>query len=656
MTRPSSRLSRVVAVALGVGLVAAPLTAGSSATADEGRPRGADDRRRPAVVVVDTRHGHGAVPRGMLGINHRFGKNAYGLWNAHRNRPDRTVVRHMRRSGVQSLRFPGGTTATMYHWKGGIGPVRKRTCQVEGHGNRVEGFKGLHKQLAYGVDEFMQVIKATGANPLVMMPFVTQTPSDAADFVEYVNDPRGGRNPGGGVAWARKRAKLGDHPKPYGIHRWEVGNEAHVAPWRYDFSTDTTRALHQYAGGGVRKMVDEKLGRKCSHPGSGKPATGKKHQVFEVLYNPVARFGAVKVNGHRWHQVAAKRLRDPVRYHTGGDKVYAVAKGRGQVIFGTKQTGLRPRQQPDVPRRGATVSASYTNTYQGFFSFARKMHQVDRSIKVCASWGTPQFAHTYGGQRRYDCSSAHPLTNFSRAPAIEWQGALEGHDRMMLGLDHRNADVKAILRAQPRRTPLWVTEFQPIHGYGRAFPGWSASVSNSVYMASQWATWLKAGIPWANGGDLLGRGVGSVFGQPDRAVFSVEAWSRRVMLPMFSGGGKVLRTDVRRNPHRSPHLRSAGTYSALTVAATRARGGKVYLLVVNKLPNQRVRTEVRIRGFAVRRKAATRAIVGDSFREYNKPGRRADVRMRTDHRGIGRHSFRLKVPAHSVTLFRMHRR
>ena len=50
--------------------------------------------------------------------------------------------------------------------------------------------------------------------------------ADAADLIEYLNAPADGEvtNPNGGVDWAEVRAANG-HPEPYGVTRFEIGNE-----------------------------------------------------------------------------------------------------------------------------------------------------------------------------------------------------------------------------------------------------------------------------------------------------------------------------------------------------------------------------------------------------------------------------------------------
>lgn len=642
MPRPSRQPRALLAAATTATATAALLVAGLSpaSPAEADRNDAASAERRRTVIKVNTTKRAAKVSASLLGVNHRYTRNGFGLWNADAGRdgrPDRRIVRHMRRVGIESLRYPGGTTATMYDWRRGIGAERE--CQIEGHGNKADGFEGLRRGLTYGPDEYMEVIDASGTRPIIMAPFVNSSPREAAGWVEYMN-ARVGTNPGGGKAWARVRAKNG-HRAPYGVHTWEVGNESHVAPIRYLFARKKTKAVKQYANGGQRIVRRERLGKRCAHPPRGAQSNGRKHQRFETIYTP-ATVRKLTVGAHRWRKVSERELGRVAQ----GARVYSWDRRTGTATFGGGGHGR-------APRKGAVIRASYRNQYAGFFAFARRMHRIDPRIRVCATWGTPLFADA-ARARDYDCQSAHPITNFGKTR--RWRDRLEGHDRMMLGLAESGADVRAVRRAQPRGTPLLLTEFQPIKGWDAAYRHWSASMSNAVYMGSQWTTWLRLGIQWGNGGDLLGHGPGAVFGSPQESAFSVEAVVRRAIEPMFRAHGRVVRTRVRHNPVRDPDLRGVGSYRALSVVASRTPRGQVWLFVVNRAPHRDVRATVKIRGFAVKRRAAVRRVVGNHYTEWNPPGKRRQVHLGTSFRRAGGHRFTMRFPAHSVIMLRMRRR
>jgi alpha-N-arabinofuranosidase len=573
----------------------------------------------------------------LLGVNHRWYRLGEGSWDAGTSAPVPTVVQRARRAGVTSLRYPGGTVATLFDWKQAVG--EERGCQFNGR-NEGNGFSTAAHARAFGPAEFMRLSNAIGAKALIMVPFIRQSPRDAADWVEYMNSPVG-KNPNGGKDWAKVRAAAG-HRAPYDIRRWEVGNESQIAPRRYEMSGDPQRSVRQYAFGGVRHVKNEVLGKECSHKLSGVPSNGEPDQVFSGVYRPfkVAGF-SLKVGSTAWSRVHNFSESGP------NARVYAVRPKRGEVVFGDGTHGA-------IPRRGAKVRVSYTNKYAGFFAFARQMKAIDRDIEVCSSYGTPAFDRAVGG-RHYDCLTVHPNTNFRKTGQDVWRNELEGHDRMMLGIAHRRAEVARLQRSTPRHTALWLTEFNAIQGDGEAFRAWSSSMSHAVYMASMWSVLLKRGVPWAMGGDLMTSGEYALLGSAPHYTFGAEAKVRQALFPMLKAGGHVVGADVRRNPSRRPSLRKAGSYAALNVVATR-RGGQLWALVVNQLPGNNVRAQVRINGFDNGRKVHLRKVTSKRFTNWDRPGQPPSVHFRTSTKEVGRSGFGMTFPAHSVTLMRFARR
>jgi alpha-N-arabinofuranosidase len=612
---------------LGPALVPAPPTVADEVTSPA-------ERKGVPTIRVDASSRTKPVSTALLGVNHRWTRNGFGLWDADKNRPDPKLVELIRRAGISTMRYPGGTTAALFDWTKAIGPPSRRGCQIEGHWAANGGFQPVRKRLEYGPDEFMRVANAAGADPLIMTPFVNQDPRSAANWVEYMN-AEVGTNPGGGRPWARVRAANG-HRAPYDVRRWEVGNESHVAPRRYGFG-GKIKALKQYANGGLRTIKNEALGKRCDHRTLGTASNGKPDQAFEVLYTP-ANIQRVTVDGRLWRRVSD--LGDV----SGTRRVYEANGKTGRVLFGNGRHGR-------IPKKGAVVKADYHNRYAGFFSFARAMKRVDKHINVCASWGTPSFAQVTRG-RPYDCATAHPLTNFTGEEG-KWRNALEGHDRMMLGLAHRKKHVRAVMRTLPSRASMWLTEFQPIHGHDKAFPTWSSSMSHAVYMTSSWLTWLKLGVRVGTGGDLLASAAGSVLGSPKAWTFSVEAMARQAITPMFKDRGKVVRSRVLSNPSRLPRLRHAGAYKGLDVVATRGRDAAVNILAVNRLPSRDVRTRVLVKGSRLRERATIRRVAAKHFTHANPAGKPRQVHLQTRKRRVGRDGFSIILPAHSVTVIRL---
>lgn len=67
-----------------------------------------------------------------------------------------------------------------------------------------------------GIDEFLQLCEAVGAQPIVCISF-TDGAESANHLVHYCNDAAD-------TEWGKKRAANG-HPKPYGVKHWQIGNE-----------------------------------------------------------------------------------------------------------------------------------------------------------------------------------------------------------------------------------------------------------------------------------------------------------------------------------------------------------------------------------------------------------------------------------------------
>jgi alpha-L-arabinofuranosidase len=600
--------------------------------------------RKVTVVSVNARSHMGAVKQGVLGVNHRFVGSGHGMWDgdADTGHPDPRVVQRLRMAGVSPVRYPGGVVANLFDWKQSIGPGASRGCQTSGKWTPT-GFRRV-KGMAYGVDEHMEFVEEINGRALMMVPFATETPSDAADWVEYMNSPADGdaRNPNGGVDWAEERAANG-HPGSYNVRLWEIGNEQRVKKQRYWMSQNTGKAMRQYAFGGTRVIRDEQLGKNCRHPDVGVQSNGNQttNQVFQLRYPP-AEPGSVNVSvtaPGNWTEVETLEGRG------SDEQVYTVDEADGLVTFGHGENGA-------VLPQGTRVSATYRSTHRGVFAFIKAMKQVDPKINACVTWGTREFIRIARG-RRYDCFSVHAYTHFKSERTRNWRSAVQGHDRHMLGTQSERAFVADIKRALPRGKPIALTEFGAIWGDTSVYPTWMASMTHATYMASMWVDWLEMGIPWATGSDLLAPSHRGLLGRAPHFAYSAEALTRQAIKPLFRSGVRRLRVGIVRNPVRNTHI-GRQKYAALASGATRARNGDLYILVVNRLPGdgQRVRARVDLARFRSRGVAFVSRVNGASFRSYNGPGV-TQVRLKHSRQRVRRNRFTHVFPPHSVTVFRI---
>ena len=121
------------------------------------------------------------------------------------------VVEALRELPLPMLRYPGGCFADLYHWKDGIGDRDKRPERFSTVWNEWEPND-------FGFDDFMLFAQTLHAKPHMTVNYLTGTPEEAAEWVEYANG-------GADSAMGKLRATNG-HSAPYDINLWAIGNEA----------------------------------------------------------------------------------------------------------------------------------------------------------------------------------------------------------------------------------------------------------------------------------------------------------------------------------------------------------------------------------------------------------------------------------------------
>lgn len=147
------------------------------------------------------------IPSNAFGIN-------TAVWD--NNLLDPAVPGLLHQAGVTMLRYPGGSTADVYHWKD------HTTTQEKDYVNPNTNF-----------DAFMHVVQQVGAQAFITVNYGTNKdgtgggdPSEAADWVRYANQT-----------------------KKYGINYWEIGNEvygngSYSTRWEADLHTEKGPAAY----------------------------------------------------------------------------------------------------------------------------------------------------------------------------------------------------------------------------------------------------------------------------------------------------------------------------------------------------------------------------------------------------------------------------
>ena len=644
---PTARL--VAAAVAGSTALTLALPWGATASAASAASAAVGHHRAPGTTItVHAGNPRAKVPVYELGVNHRFVSNGHGMWNPVTNAPNPIVIKRLQQSGVNAIRYPGGIVGNLFDWKDAIDRPDLnqvgRGCETHGQWTP-QGF-GRVRGNSYGVDEHMQVTEQVGAQAVLMVPFITETPSDAADWVEYMNSPADGTasNPNDGIDWGDLRAQNG-HPAPYGVKWWEIGNEQRVNHQRYWLSKNKKTALHQYIHGATIQVNGEMLGRNCMQLNRGSRSVGRPGQVFQALYPPAQNMQVQVLNANGvpvdWTDA------DPaggLQAFGQNDHVYSVNEEEGEVTFGDGKNGA-------ILPKGFKVQASYSSVHEGVFSFIKAMRAVDPKIKTCVTWGLKEFIRA-AGHRKYNCFSVHAYTHFKSEGHNHWANRIEGHDWHMIGTAHERDFVAKLKRALPRGTSLALTEFGTIWGDTKTYPEWAGSMTHATYMASMWVNWINLGIPLAAGSDMLANKDRALLGPAPDFAMSAEALTRKAIEPMFAPGSRKLGIRLAGNPRRNGPTPASGSYPALSVTATRAPGKEARLLVVNRFPTKAVRARVNLQGFVSRGRAFLSRVNGANFWSWNT-ARATQVHLRTDRRRIGRNAFTETFPAHSVTVIRV---
>jgi len=217
-----------------------------------------------------------------------------GIW-----RPD--VVSALKALNPGVVRF-GGSAMETFEWDKCIGPWDQRVPYV------TQPWGGLDSNFA-GVEEFIQVTRYIGAEPLICVRWSGRKPEDAAAEVEYFNGSAQ-------THWGKLRAQYG-HPEPYHVKYWQIGNE--VGGREYDASVrafaeairaadPSIKVLSSFPSADTLKEGGGYLDYLCPHHYECLDLRGKEKD-FEFLRDQVLHYGKgrdVRVAVTEWNTTAGQ--------------------------------------------------------------------------------------------------------------------------------------------------------------------------------------------------------------------------------------------------------------------------------------------------------------------------------------------------------------
>jgi alpha-L-arabinofuranosidase len=140
------------------------------------------------------------------------------------------------------IRWPGGSYASTYKWKDGIGPAVSRKYNP----NMMWG--GYSDYYGFGTDEFLELCRQLGSEPLICLAATNTDPAQleyAMDWVHYLLDAPS-------TEWGRHRATNG-HAQPYRIPYIQIDNE----PMNHDLTPDQYAAIVNLYGKRLRDIAPQ---------------------------------------------------------------------------------------------------------------------------------------------------------------------------------------------------------------------------------------------------------------------------------------------------------------------------------------------------------------------------------------------------------------
>jgi len=204
-----------------------------------------------------------------------------GLWNCAEGKSYPEIAGTVKSLGIGMMRYPGGCLAHNYDWRQAAGPRAERP------------------NWPFGIDEYMQLCRDMGAEPLFTVADYTlpleQMPEHAAGLVEYLNAPATPEHP-----WAMKR-KEGGHPEPYGVKWFELGNETdhgnHKCVPRRCYSPDEYVVYAKSCAAAMRKVDPSVKIGVVTKPGNGEDFDCKWNMTIYKEACPIADFLIVHFYG-----------------------------------------------------------------------------------------------------------------------------------------------------------------------------------------------------------------------------------------------------------------------------------------------------------------------------------------------------------------------
>jgi len=183
------------------------------------------------------------------------------------------TLKLIRELNVPVVRYPGGNFVSDYHWEDGVGPKESRPKRLDPAWTTIETNQ-------FGLNEFMDWVKAAGTKPMMAINLGTRGFEDAKNIIEYCNVK-------GGTYYSDLRRSHG-YEEPHDIKLWCLGNEMD-GPWQMGHKTADEYGRLAEEAGRIMKMVDPTVELvACGSSNMGMPTFGTwEETVLDHCYDQV---------------------------------------------------------------------------------------------------------------------------------------------------------------------------------------------------------------------------------------------------------------------------------------------------------------------------------------------------------------------------------
>lgn len=556
----------------------------------------------PVSIAVDTDSALRAIPSAMFGINHRYHRGAYGTWDAGNGQVYDAFTELAKDAGFGSVRYPGGTVSNLFTWKDTIGAMEERTPTIAGN-NFYSGAGETPVEPGFGVDEAMRWIEDLGAEGVFVYGLGRGNPADAADLVEYLNAPNDGSNPNGGIDWAAERAKNG-HEEPYGVTRFELGNEYGDVGQNYWMAGKpaSLSVVDAYIKGGtmtythnMRPDYYQNCGyvvKKGDWRTAASLSDGKPNEERYVCYLPVVEDSVkVYVDGAEWTVVDSLEGR-------GAEDICTFDYETGKITFGDGSNG-------NIPQQGKRITVDYQSEQAGFVAYYDAMKETAEEIGVeieiysgIGSGHQRSFItkmHEFGYDDKYDGVILHPYSNGvtgykdSLAKAKNHTNNIASHKNAMM--ETTGDDTKKVAVSE-----FGILSVSPSSSY-------QASLGHAIYIANHMIDAVNAGaayqekhclVDFAGASDNLGDWQQCVIQTHENAGggYDYVATPSAHVFSIFNKmtGNTQVEQTITGNGSFNGEVNNVNVYSTID------ESGNTYVLAVNNKENDPTEVHISVDG------------------------------------------------------------